>query len=97
MPRKPEYRPWHPEKYEPADVRAIKNLAMGEADEIEQARAFKWIVENLCRTYDQTYFPESDRDSAFAEGKRFVGNALVKMLRLNPAALAKPNQPREQG
>ena len=66
---------------------AIQAVAEGKADEEQQKRAIKAIVEGLCQTYELSYSPDSERDSAFAEGKRFVGLQLAKLLRLNLNAL----------
>jgi hypothetical protein len=72
---------------------AIQAVAEGRADEDQQRRAIKAIVEGVCQTYELSYSPDSERDSAFAEGKRFVGLQIAKLLRLNLTTLArtKPN------
>lgn len=80
--KKPTVQPWHPAPYEEADVYAIKALAAGKASEGQQQRALGWIVNILCGTYDLSYRPESDRNTTFAEGKRHVGNQLVKMTKI---------------
>lgn len=67
-----------------ADTRAIQMLMRGEQlDPDTQIRAVKCIVEQLAGTYDLTFDPDSDRISAFAEGRRFVGRALVGIGKLN--------------
>lgn len=75
-------QPWHPAPYEEPDTYAIKALAAGVANEGQQKRVLDWIVKTLCGTYDVSYRPDSDRDTAFAEGKRFVGLQLVKQINL---------------
>lgn len=89
-PEKP-YRPNDPAGYEIPDVVAIQALVRGEADQLQQQRALRWIVEHAARTYDLTYFggPGGDRDSAFAAGKAFVGQQVVKMTKLDVAELKK--------
>lgn len=67
----------------------------GRASEDQQRRAMTFIVHQLCGTYDLSYRPTSDRDTAFAEGKRFVGLQMVKFSRINIAALSGKNT--EQG
>ena len=82
--------PWEPAGYELPDVAAIQALVRGDANEEQQKRAIKWIIESAAGTYDQTYWPggdEGDRNTAFAEGKRFVGNTIVKMTRLSTMSL----------
>lgn len=81
--------PWYPARYEKADVRALKNLAAGTASPEQQQRAMKWIIEQACATYDLSYRPTSDRDTSFAEGRRFVGLQIVKALNLDLAILEK--------
>ena len=84
--------PWHPADYQPEDTAAIKALAAGNANDGQQKRALNWIVYTLCGTYDLSYRPHADgeRDTAFAEGKRFVGLQLVKMTKITTSANPKP-------
>lgn len=81
---------------EVADAYAIQALVRGEANEHQQIRAFKCIVEELCGTYDMTFDPDSPRVSDFNEGKRHVGRALVGLTSLNLGKLKKEDQPKEQ-
>lgn len=76
--------PWMPAAYEEPETNAIKALAAGNANEDQQRRALNWIINTLCGTYDLSFRPggEGDRDTVFAEGKRFVGMQLVKQLKL---------------
>lgn len=63
---------------------------MGTASADQQRRALKYIIEVLCGTYDMSYQPgdgDGRRDSDFAEGKRFVGNQIVKFVNMNLASL----------
>lgn len=62
---------------------AIKSVAAGTANEGQQRLAMKWIIEELCGTYDLSYRPQSDRDTTFAEGKRYVGLQLVREININ--------------
>lgn len=82
--RKPAPRPWHPAPYSDVDTLAIKALAAGNANEGQQQRALKWIVETLCGTYDQPFRPGEDgrRETDFACGKMFVGQQIVKQIKL---------------
>lgn len=81
--------PWLPAHYDPPDVYAIQAVALGTATDAQQKRAMKWIIEALCDTYGMSYRPESVRDSDFAEGKRFVGNQIVKLTKLSGAVANK--------
>ena len=81
--------PWYPPPYELANISAIKGVAAGTASPEQQQRAIKWIIENACATYDLSYRPTSDRDTTFAEGRRFVGLEIVKALHLDISKLKK--------
>ncbi len=106
MTKAPEYSPWLPEKWDPAIVAAIKAVAVGVATEEQQRKAIEYIVGStdgaipgLCRTYDAVYFP-SERDTAFANGKRHVGLQIVKLISLTRVQVghAKTDKtPTEQG
>lgn len=85
-------KPWKPAEYTLADVSAIQALMRGDASKEQQIRALRWIVEPLCETYGMSYRPDSDRDTSFAEGKRFVGNQIVKLTKIDLAALRKNEQ-----
>lgn len=80
---------FQPPKWEVEDLGALRALARGEALPHQQTRFLKWLIENLCQTYQQSYRPgglDGDRETAFAEGRRFVGTQLVGLLTVNPAA-----------
>jgi hypothetical protein len=80
---------WTPAPYELADLSAVQALAAGTADEQQQKRALDWIIKQVCGTYELSYHPESDRDTAFAEGRRFAGLQIVKALYLQTGLLRK--------
>ena len=48
--------------------------------------AMSWILHELCRATDNPYYP-SDRDTAFACGKAFVGQALLGLINVSNDAL----------
>lgn len=85
---------WKPPEYELSDVSALQALQRGDADKDAQIRALKWIIENACATYDLSYRPGEDgrRDTDFAEGRRFVGLQVVKLLKLNLPLLRRSNK-----
>jgi hypothetical protein len=68
---------------------AIKALFVGNATGDQQIRAMKWIIEDVCRTYDLSFRPDSERDTCFAEGKRHVGMEIVKALKVNTEIIRK--------
>lgn len=91
----PKAEPWKPPYYEIEDAGAIQALLRGDAQAHQQQRALAYIIETLCGTYDMSFRPNGDRDTCFAEGKRFVGNQLVKLAKLNLSKLK--DAPSEQG
>ncbi len=84
--RLPTRLPWHPAPYDEAISAAIKALAAGNANEGQQQRALNWIVHTLCGTYDQPYRPDSERDTVFACAKMFVGQQIVKQMKIESRA-----------
>jgi hypothetical protein len=92
--RTPDRRPWHPTPYDVQTIYALKNLAAGKANETQQKRALEWLIHAACGTYQPTFIPDSDRESAFAEGRRAVGLELVKLVNL-PADAVKAIKSKE--
>jgi hypothetical protein len=78
--------PYIPAAYEIADISAVQALSAGEATPEQQRRALKWLIERASGTYEFHYYP-SDRDTAFALGRGFVGQQIVKLLTLNVSSL----------
>ena len=82
-----------PPTCEPADAGAIQAMARGTATGEQQKRALAWIIERAAATYETSYRkggPEGDRETVFAEGRRFVGNLIVGVVKL------KLGQPRRE-
>ena len=75
-----------PPGYSPREAFAVRATAKGEATDEQQRLAMKWIIEKACATYDLSYRPNSD-ETILAEGRRFVGLQIVKMINLNPEVL----------
>ena len=69
------------------EMYAIRALEAGEADPYRQRMALSAILKKLCRTYDCHFVPDSDRQTVFLEGRGFVGQQILKVLRLDPNAL----------
>lgn len=91
--RKPRVpAPWEPAAYEKADVIAIQALNEGRADAHEQRRALEWIIDKASNAYDMSFRPggeEGSRDTDFAEGRRYVGNQIVKLTKMNVTTVFK--------
>ncbi|MDE2440025.1 MAG: hypothetical protein KGP14_03295 [Betaproteobacteria bacterium] len=63
-------------------VAAIKRL-YGQPDDVGR-QALDWIIRELARVEDMTFRPDDkggERETAFAEGRRFVGNELARIIR----------------
>ena len=80
------FQPWEPPLYDDADIYAIRALVAGTANEGQQRRALAWIVNAACGTYDQPFRPGTDgvTATAFACGRQFVGQQIVKLSKLTP-------------
>lgn len=74
--------PWMPIAPSHSVTMALKALAAGNAHEQQQKMALDWIIRDLCATYDLSYRP-TDRDTVFAEGKRFIGLRLIEEININ--------------
>jgi hypothetical protein len=74
-------------------VYALKAMSEGKASDEQQKMILRELM-NLTGYYDLSYRPESDRDTAFAEGKRFVGAQVVKMVNLSADVIEKAKQAR---
>lgn len=96
MDKKLKHEPWMPAPYEVAIGHAIQGLNSGTATPDQQRKAMKWIIETLCATYDVTYFPESARNSDFAQGKRWCGQQLVKLSNIKLGLIKKDDDNAER-
>lgn len=79
-----------PADYSPEDVSAIKALSTGTANEGQQKRALDWIIRSAGGAYELSYRSDADggsRETDFAEGRRFVGLQIVKMVNMSGAVL----------
>lgn len=72
-------RPYDLAPHDEFDRGSIVALLKGEADQRQQLRAVDWLLYKACGLRDNQYVPDSDRDTAFALGKRFVGLELVRV------------------
>lgn len=93
MSRLPPWAPYAPAAYGKQDVLAVQALATGTASPEQQQHALRYVIEVLSRYYDLSYCPgaEGARDTAMAEGRRFVGSQLVLLTKINVSAVFKEN------
>lgn len=78
--------PFIPAPYELADASSFQALQRGEATPEQQRRALDWLITAGAGAYEFHYYP-SDRDTAFALGRAFVGQQIIKLLKLNLMSL----------
>lgn len=74
--------PYQPAAYQKADVAAIQGLLRGDASPEQQVRAIMWIINSAAVTYDMSARPSDPYGTYFAEGRRAVGNQIVKLTKL---------------
>jgi hypothetical protein len=65
-----------------ADIVALQAVANGSADSEQQRRAMEWIVYKAC-DFHGVSFRGTDRETSFAEGKRFVAQQINALLTYN--------------
>ena len=73
----------------PSDVSALFAVSQGVANEGQQKRAIG-AIHKIASTGDMSYRPDDlggDRDTAFAEGKRYVGLQMLKLINNHAAYL----------
>lgn len=79
--------PWQVVGIEAAEIFALQACAKGIANAGQQQRALAVIQDKICRRRRMSFFPgghEGDRATIFAEGKRFVGDQIERLLRMRP-------------
>lgn len=89
----PPRDPWTPAQPTKSVHYALTSLAAGSASEQQQRIALDWILNHAARTYDQPFRPggaEGARATDFAAGMMFVGQQIVRAMKLNPDHLEGP-------
>jgi hypothetical protein len=86
----PKEHPYHPPDYDEHIVMAMRAFASGTANDGQQKIVWDWLqyATGTGQWADMTFRPggvDAERESAFAEGKRFVGLQILKLL--HPATL----------
>ncbi|MGH2621640.1 MAG: hypothetical protein ACRDHG_13895 [Anaerolineales bacterium] len=78
----PKEKPWQLPDLTLAELYALKQLSIGKANEYQQRMALTCIVTKFAGAYDMSYRPgpDGDRDTIFAEGKRFVGSRIMEAI-----------------
>lgn len=80
-----------PADFTPADAASLQALSVGKADELQQKRALKWILEGACALPVWAY-RESPRETDIALGRQFVGQQIVGLLKVQVSKLKEETQ-----
>jgi len=75
---------------EPADAHALRALHNGTASPEQQKRALGWILTRGCEVGGMPWWP-SDRETAFALGRLFVGKQIGRLLICDLKSLRRPS------
>lgn len=82
-----------PAPYTLADASALQALHRGDASADQQQRALKWLIEQCADTYYFHFYP-TERETAFALGRAFAGQQIVKLVKLDLSSLRRQsNEP----
>ena len=68
-------------------ISALQAMAMGVAGELQQKLALEYITYILAGSYEASFFGEDTHKTAFAEGRRYVGQQIRHSLNLNVSVL----------
>lgn len=74
--------PLEPASFEDIIVYALHGLADGNASPQQQKKVLEWIINEASRAYVQPYQADSDRNTAFACGRAFVGQQIIGILKV---------------
>jgi hypothetical protein len=80
--------PHKPAEYDEATIMAVRAFSDGKANDGQQKTVWNWLLHAVCQVEGMSYRAggiEAQRATDFAEGRRYVGNQLRKML--NPIVL----------
>jgi hypothetical protein len=78
--------PHLPAEYDIPHASALQAMHAGTATAHQQQTALKWIIEQAAGTYEAHFYP-TDRETSFSLGRCFVGQQIVKLLRVNVSTL----------
>ena len=76
-----------PAAFDLADVAALKAMEQGSADANQQQRALDWIMRFAADVGGTGFRGEAPMALAFHEGRRFVGQQIMGLLRLDTQKL----------
>lgn len=94
MSTKPKIAPPHLQcQWDVPVASALQALSRGEATPDQQRFALNFVINQAAATYGQSFQELGDRETCFAEGRRFVGLQIVKLLHISTAALLRKETP----
>lgn len=95
--------PWHPPTYEPEDVIAVQAVTRYAAEltdtppsQAQCKRMLDWLIETACSTYDDPFRPNREDVRTYMLGRRSVGLALIKLMKLNLETIRKAEDDRRK-
>lgn len=71
------------------EARALKAVAVGEANSEQQKKALSWIIHRACGATLDTFAPGEPDVSAYRQGRRAVAVLITQVLLLKPEELRK--------
>jgi hypothetical protein len=77
---------------EEADIYAIRAVAQGVANDIQQKRAIECIINEIAGTYDMTFDETNGKLQDFREGTRHVGRVIVNTINVSMDVIKRPDQ-----
>ena len=70
------------DKLDESEIKALKALYDGEADAAQQRLTLNVIVNKFCRANDVLFIPGNQDQTAFLNGRAYVGKQILKYLKL---------------
>ena len=77
-----------PAPFNSSDAAAVQALAAGTANDGQQKRALKWILEGACQLPVWAY-GKDERETYVALGRQLVGQQIMGLLKVNISNLKK--------
>lgn len=68
-------------------IGALKALAAGTASQHQQRLAWEFILRSACAVQAQSFRPNDPNATAFMEGRRFVGSALLTLANIDTTTM----------
>lgn len=92
----PPPSPLEPASFTDLIVYGLQGLADGDATPQQQKKVLEWIINQASIAHGLPYQPDSDRNTAFACGRAFVGQQIIGILKIPMMDFAISEQPPER-